>query len=334
MNKIFLLVLLLLCCSNLEAATVRLEPSVISTVNGTTFTVNVVIEDAVNLMGAEIFVGFDPTKLGSETMNKGEMLGRNGATVVFFTTTTTGKVGFAASCLGGNPTGVTGSGTIAQLSFKYIGQSDSWLNIDSTDLRDTSLQAIQVTGTTGVTVTAAATHGTVTVLIIEPATSTAMSGDTMVYTATAKDADGNTWTVTTDTVFSSDDTAGTWTGSNTYTAGRVGTWTITGTHTATGKVGTATVIVQPAFGKRPSDVIVYPNPCKGTEIIFRNLPEEGATIEIYDLAGDLVKRVHGDKAEYRWHIRDDSGQMVDSGVYFYAIIGKKESTRGKVVIIR
>ena len=177
-------------------------------------------------------------------------------------------------------------------------------------------------------------HGTATTLSIIPATTNVASGKTVSYTAIAKDSQGNTWTVTTDTVFSSDDTAGTWTGSNTYTAGRVGTWTITGTHTATGKVGTATVIVQPAFGKRPSDVIVYPNPCKGTEIIFRNLPEEGATIEIYDLAGDLVKRVHGDKAEYRWNIRDDSGQMVDSGVYFYAIIGKKESTRGKVVIIR
>ncbi|MEK7275608.1 MAG: T9SS type A sorting domain-containing protein, partial [Candidatus Desantisbacteria bacterium] len=82
----------------------------------------------------------------------------------------------------------------------------------------------------------------------------------------------------------------------------------------------------------PSDVIVYPNPCKGAEIIFRHTTDY--TIEIYDLAGDLLKREHVQEAEYRWDTRDDYGRLLDSGAYIYVIIGKKESRCGKVVIIR
>ncbi|MDI6781257.1 MAG: T9SS type A sorting domain-containing protein, partial [bacterium] len=87
-----------------------------------------------------------------------------------------------------------------------------------------------------------------------------------------------------------------------------------------------------AFGNSPLDVIVYPNPCKGKEIIFRHTNDY--TIEIYDLAGDLLKRQHVQGAEYRWGTRDDYGRLLDSGAYIYVIIGKKESIRGKVVIIR
>ncbi|MFH1898109.1 MAG: T9SS type A sorting domain-containing protein [Candidatus Desantisbacteria bacterium] len=563
MNRICALILLLICSANIEAATVRLEPTVISTMNGATFTVDVVIDGANDLMGAEIFVGFDPEKIESETVIKGEMLGRNNATVAFFPTTITGKVGFATSRMGGNPTGITGSGTIAILHFKCIvDDPSSLLSIDSTDLRDDKLQTILVAGTTGTTITT--THGTATALTIEPAWGTVTTGTTITYTATARDTVGNTWSVTADTVFSSEDSTGIFTSGNVYTTGQVGTWMITGIYADLFAFATATVlpdhdpvksiVINPAtittqihnqpfsfsittvdndnelvpysgtlvlsnitnsltprsiqikngvwtgevtiskpmfndkitceiaeinktsksnafdvliydksdepiedegvsldiksgsvgndyclqiihnpnsyeinqaiqktgilsdtlceirgtiattrelissfhqpgtlsliyqlenlgnidvktlqicrlqngqwipvpgkvcpndnmviasinapgifcvrgvaFGKSPLDVIVYPNPCRGTEMIFRNLPEDGATIEIYDLAGDRVKKISTQRAEERWNVRNDSGQMVDSGVYFYCVIGKKESTRGKVVIIR
>ncbi len=87
-----------------------------------------------------------------------------------------------------------------------------------------------------------------------------------------------------------------------------------------------------AFGNKPSDVIVYPNPCKGTEIIFRHT--DNCTIEIYDMAGDLLKKVHVQGAEYRWDTRDDYGKLLDSGAYIYVIIMEKENRCGKVVIIR
>jgi hypothetical protein len=87
-----------------------------------------------------------------------------------------------------------------------------------------------------------------------------------------------------------------------------------------------------AYGKSLSDVVVYPNPCKDAEITF--LHANDSTIEIYDLAGDLLKRVHVQEAKYSWDTRDNSGKLLDSGVYIYVIIGKTESRCGKVVIIR
>jgi len=70
-------------------------------------------------------------------------------------------------------------------------------------------------------------HGTATAIVIEPATTTVAAGDTVVYSVTARDGMGNTWTVTNATAFGSDDPRGTVTGFL-YTAGEVGTWTITG----------------------------------------------------------------------------------------------------------
>jgi len=89
------------------------------------------------------------------------------------------------------------------------------------------------------TATAYVTYGSATSLTITPATSTLTCDDTQSYTATARDSDGNTWTVT--ATFSENDPQGTMT-ANIYYPGRVGTWTIIGT-TTNGIVGTATVIV-------------------------------------------------------------------------------------------
>ncbi|MEW6096023.1 MAG: T9SS type A sorting domain-containing protein [bacterium] len=83
-------------------------------------------------------------------------------------------------------------------------------------------------------------HGTPTSLSIIPEGSTAKAGDTIIYTAIARDNIGNTWTVTEDTVFATNDPVGTITLHGTYTAGKVGTWTITGTYIS---VGTATYVI-------------------------------------------------------------------------------------------
>ncbi|MFH1896810.1 MAG: T9SS type A sorting domain-containing protein, partial [Candidatus Desantisbacteria bacterium] len=191
---------------------------------------------------AEIHIGFDPARLESGTVSKGELLARGTCDrVFFFPATSTGKVWFAASRLGGSPTGVTGSGTIATINFKCIANGTiSLLSIDSTDLRNANLQTIPVTGTSGASVTAEQGTGTATTLAIVPAWCTVTSGGTVSYTATAKDNEGNIWTVTIDTVFSSDDPKGTFT-SNIYTAGKVGTWTIAGIYN--GLPGTASVVV-------------------------------------------------------------------------------------------
>ncbi|MBU0700288.1 T9SS type A sorting domain-containing protein [bacterium] len=239
-NKIFGLILLLICSANLEAATVNLQPAVVPVELNQWFAVDIMVNDVTDLMGAEIHIGFDPARLESGTMSKGELLERDSCDSVFFLpATSTGKVWFAVSRLGGNPTGVAGSGTIATINFKCIASGTiSLLSIDLTDLRNASLQTIPVTGTSGTSVTIG--QGTATTLAIEPAWGTVTSGGTITYTATAKDNAGNTWTVTTDTVFSSDDPNGTFTGSI-YTAGMIGTATIIGVYNSL--PGTATVVV-------------------------------------------------------------------------------------------
>ncbi|MEW6620087.1 MAG: T9SS type A sorting domain-containing protein [bacterium] len=82
--------------------------------------------------------------------------------------------------------------------------------------------------------------GTPTALTIIPEGTTVKAGDMVSYTAIAEDTKGNTWTVTAQTLFATNDPAGTMT-ANVYTAGKVGTWTIAGTHTS--GVGTSTYVV-------------------------------------------------------------------------------------------
>ncbi|MBI4777813.1 DUF11 domain-containing protein [Candidatus Desantisbacteria bacterium] len=102
-----------------------------------------------------------------------------------------------------------------------------------------------ITGTyttlTGIA-TVIVTHGTATSLNITPKTKSVRAGETVTYTATAMDANNNTWDVTGSTTFGVDETKGSMTG-KTYTSVKVGTWTVWGTYTAEGKTDTATVIV-------------------------------------------------------------------------------------------
>ncbi|MGE5531973.1 MAG: beta strand repeat-containing protein, partial [Bacteroidota bacterium] len=72
------------------------------------------------------------------------------------------------------------------------------------------------------------THGASTGLTITPNPTTATAGEAVSYTATAEDAQGNTWDATADTTFGVDTGAGgTW-AANVYTSEKTGDWTVTG----------------------------------------------------------------------------------------------------------
>ena len=73
-------------------------------------------------------------------------------------------------------------------------------------------------------------HAAVVSIEIAPADETVTAGDSVTYQATAEDAHGNTWIVTTETVFSIEAGAGgTWLGSI-YTSEAAGDWMVTGEH--------------------------------------------------------------------------------------------------------
>jgi len=87
-----------------------------------------------------------------------------------------------------------------------------------------------------------------------------------------------------------------------------------------------------------SNVIVYPNPFKPylghTEIYFKGLTEK-TTIKIYNIAGELVRKIENVEGETTWDARNNSGNKVASGVYIYIITNDKGNKKiGKLAIIK
>jgi len=122
-------------------------------------------------------------------------------------------------------------------------------------------------------------HGSGTKLFISPATATVSAAGTISYTTIAQDSQGNTWTVTTETVFVTNDPAGTMT-ANIYTGGQTGTWTIYATYTLTSIGTTATVYVTVGeldhFKLHPVSIHYFKN-------------EPGTiTISVYDKKNNLI----------------------------------------------
>jgi hypothetical protein len=86
-------------------------------------------------------------------------------------------------------------------------------------------------GHTDLTGTITVSHGVAVSIHVTPDDVTLTADDTQDYTATASDADANTWDVTSLTTFTEDDPVGSFAG-NVYSAGQVGDWTVTGTYGA------------------------------------------------------------------------------------------------------
>ncbi|MCK4267120.1 MAG: DUF11 domain-containing protein, partial [Thermoplasmata archaeon] len=86
------------------------------------------------------------------------------------------------------------------------------------------------------------THGAPVSMEITPANATITTDDILLYTATASDADGNSWVATPGTVFTENDPKGTMI-LNAYYAGQVGTWNVMGNYG--GLTDNATVTVLP-----------------------------------------------------------------------------------------
>ena len=83
----------------------------------------------------------------------------------------------------------------------------------------------------------------------------------------------------------------------------------------------------------------FPNPFKPsaghTTITFTNLPAQSA-IKIFTLSGDLAKTINetSGTGQYIWDVKNEAGENLTSGLYFYVIKGSGETKTGKLVIIR
>ena len=65
------------------------------------------------------------------------------------------------------------------------------------------------------------------------------------------------------------------------------------------------------------------------------MPGVTAKLRVYSISGRLVAEVEGRAGTYLvWDGRDNSGQRVPSGVYFYGLKAGSLVQRGKWVLIR
>ena len=86
------------------------------------------------------------------------------------------------------------------------------------------------------------------------------------------------------------------------------------------------------------EIKVYPNPLRvdrgGTQIDFSNLTLN-ATVKIFNLNGELIKKINSNDISAIWDTRNSDGGPVASGTYIYVITNPQgEKKTGKVAIIR
>ena len=89
-----------------------------------------------------------------------------------------------------------------------------------------------------------------------------------------------------------------------------------------------------------TSVRAYPNPAPGAAVISYALPTDGrAKLEIYALDGSVIRTLlDGDQPAGRhalqWDGRDDAGQRMASGIYFYQLSASEGNPTGRLILTR
>ncbi|MEO0185729.1 MAG: T9SS type A sorting domain-containing protein [candidate division WOR-3 bacterium] len=78
---------------------------------------------------------------------------------------------------------------------------------------------------------------------------------------------------------------------------------------------------------------VFPNPCPRTDALHFNLPyPTDYKISIYDCTGREIKNISGIAKQVKWDLKNNQGNRIKSGVYFYRFVDEKIVFSGKCVI--
>jgi hypothetical protein len=93
-----------------------------------------------------------------------------------------------------------------------------------------------------------------------------------------------------------------------------------------------------------ASTFAFPNPCNPQTTIELALPtgvtaNDGADIAIYDIRGQLVRKLHGgasanDRVAATWDGSDDAGRLAPTGRYLYTITAAAVTARGTVTLVR
>jgi hypothetical protein len=98
-----------------------------------------------------------------------------------------------------------------------------------------------------------------------------------------------------------------------------------------------TIMAAPALNV--SSAYAFPNPFKPsaghTAVTFTNLSSQ-CTIKIFTLSGDLVKTINENSGtgQNTWDVKNESGELLASGTYFFIIKSSSDTKSGKLVVIR
>ncbi len=90
----------------------------------------------------------------------------------------------------------------------------------------------------------------------------------------------------------------------------------------------------------PTPLLTFPNPFNSSTQILFHLAQAGPVqLSLYDLAGQKVRiLVEGHwpagTHQVKWDGRDEEGQAVASGVYFYRLQGEDVQQISKMLLIR
>jgi len=88
-----------------------------------------------------------------------------------------------------------------------------------------------------------------------------------------------------------------------------------------------------------SAMLVYPNPWRSDRhssvpVVFGSLTAD-STVKIFTLSGYLVKTMSPVSGNASWDLKNDSGEMVASGIYLYSVTDSHgDKSQGKLAIIR
>jgi len=120
-----------------EIAEVTIQPGVVSVVEGSSFTVQVVIKNGNNVSHAPFYLLFDPNHLEVLKVTQGAFMSQDGAQVSFLhsenNTTGTIRVGFSRL---GAEQGVSGTGVLAVITFKAKEKGKSYLTFTNCSLKN------------------------------------------------------------------------------------------------------------------------------------------------------------------------------------------------------
>jgi hypothetical protein len=124
------------------------------------------------------------------------------------------------------------------------------------------------------------------------------------------------------------------------------TYTVTSTFTPTNTTTTtATPTLTPAVTPTwtpPPGIVVYPNPFNpgtavGNKLKITGMPA-GSTFNVYTISGERAKKQdagNGPGGLTEWDCRNEAGQLVASGTYFYVVrLGNRTLAEGPLVVER